>query len=349
MTASNESTHTISAAAERVELLDWLRALAISLVVFKHAAPAMAPGGSVGVSVFFVLSGYLIASILLKEGMLASGNIGRFILRRIGRIYPMYVFQIAALVAGLWLIKSRHLDDVLAAVPALLTFSQPLGNLPGVGFAVLWTLAAEFWFYVSFPILLWVSRGTRHLYAVLGVAAAASVGAKVAGIEVPILAYYDHFLIGALTYAFASSGSVPSFFQTRRAAFVGLAIILAMAVVPYPGRWNFAWYAQSLAAAIGTGIILLAAANSRIFPHSMPAVAFVGRISYSIYLVHALVLDVPLRLATNVPIYLAVVLGISTFTYYFIEQPMIRAVHKRVRFKRAEPAPSPVSRAIGTE
>lgn len=310
MTDSDASTDTISMALERVELLDWLRALAISLVVFGQAAPALAPGGAVGVSVFFVLSGYVIASLLLKEGMLASGNVGRFILRRIGRIYPMYVFQIVVLVGGLWLIKSRHFNDVLAVVPALLTFSQPLGNLLGMGFAVLWTLAAEFWFYVSFPILLWASRGTRHLYAVLFVAAAASLWAKVADVPVPILLYYDHFLIGAFIYVFASRGSVPAFAQTRRMAFVGLAIILVMGVVPYQGQWNFAWYAQSLAAAIGSGITLLAA---------------------------------------NTPIYIAVVLGVSTCTYFVSEQPMIRAVHKRVCFKRAERAPSLVRQMNGAK
>ena len=237
-----------------------------------------------------------------------------------------------ALVAGLWLIKSRHFVEVLTIVPELLTFSLPLGNLPGMGFAVLWTLAVEFWFYVSFPILLLVSRGTRHLYAVLFVAAVASLGAKMAEIQVPVFLYYDHFLIGVLVYAFANSVSVPTFAQTRRAAFVGLAIILVMAAIPYPGQWNSAWYAQSLGAAVGTAIILLAAANTRIFPQTLPAVAFVGRISYSIYLVHALVLDVPFRLGANMPIYHAVVLGVSTCTYFVIEQPMIRAVHKRVRF-----------------
>ena len=74
---------------ERIEYLDWLRALAAGLVVIGHARGSLMPGGAIGVSVFFVLSGYLITSIHLRDGMMSVPNIGRFIVRRLARIYPL--------------------------------------------------------------------------------------------------------------------------------------------------------------------------------------------------------------------------------------------------------------------
>lgn len=62
-------------------------------MVIGHTHNSTSPGGALGVSVFFVLSAYLITSILLRDGMMSLLNIIKFIIRRIARIYPMYVFQ----------------------------------------------------------------------------------------------------------------------------------------------------------------------------------------------------------------------------------------------------------------
>ena len=79
----------------RIEHLDWLRALAAGLVLVGHCANPLVRGGAIGVCVFFVLSGYLITSILLRDGMFTGENIAKFIVRRIARIYPLYVVHIA--------------------------------------------------------------------------------------------------------------------------------------------------------------------------------------------------------------------------------------------------------------
>jgi peptidoglycan/LPS O-acetylase OafA/YrhL len=321
---------------DRVELLDWIRALAIVLVVFGHAAPTIAPGGSVGVSVFFVLSGYLITAILLSDEVLTPRNVARFYLRRIARIYPMYVLQLAALLAAFWLIRSRHFEQFVSVLPRLLTFTGGYEDVfPVMGVAVLWTLHVEFWFYVTFPLLLWVAVASRQVTGVLAIGAAVSIAAKLGGLAVPTLLYYDHFLIGAGVCAAIKFNAVPRFLQHRQCVYLGLAMILLSAVVPYPGEWNFAWYAQSLMAALGTGAII---AGGQFEPPrgNRPSLAFIGRISYSMYLVHAIVLDVFPRITTNVPLYLGLVTAISAITYCTVEQPIIRLVHRHVRF-RASP------------
>jgi peptidoglycan/LPS O-acetylase OafA/YrhL len=317
---------------ERVEYLDWLRALAISLVVLGHAARPMAPGGAVGVSVFFVLSGYLITFILLGDGILTVGNIGRFMVRRVARIYPMYLLQLVALGAGLTIVGSKHLDLFLHDLPGLLAFTAGASpGIPAYGVAVLWTLSAEFWFYVSFPVVLWAALASGRPVLSLCVVAAASVAAKMLGSGFPAILYYDHFIMGAIACLAVKNGRVATRLGDGRAPYAGVLAIVVVAAIPYPGSWNAAWYAQSLVAAAGTAVVIMALAV-RAPTRSMPTVAFLGRISYSVYLVHALVLDARPQMASNVPLYIAVVLLISTSTYYLVERPFVRWAHRRVPF-----------------
>lgn len=321
--------------SDRVEFLDWLRALAVLLVVLGHSIRPIAPGGAVGVSVFFVLSGYLIASILLRDGMMTFGNIAKFIVRRIGRIYPMYVVQIAAVFAFFWFYRNEHIELVRSAVPSLLTFQGGPSAWLGYGFGVLWTLEVEFYFYLTFPFFLWFALATRNLFTCLALACTLSIAAKAFSFGGATLAYYDHFLIGSATVAAIRLDVVPAILKHRKGIFVGLALILAAAMVPATTNRDVFWYLQSLCAAVGTSIVIFSA-HSNEPSFRIPSISFVGRISYSIYLVHAVVLDWYVKkyadLPSHIPLYIAVVLAISTVTYWLVEQPIIKLVHRFVKF-----------------
>jgi len=91
--------------------IDGLRALAVLVIVVFHAVPALAPGGFVGVDVFFVISGFLITRIIAGED--AGGfSFARFYLRRARRILPAYVVVTAIVaLAGYALLMPRELQN----------------------------------------------------------------------------------------------------------------------------------------------------------------------------------------------------------------------------------------------
>jgi peptidoglycan/LPS O-acetylase OafA/YrhL len=78
--------------SRRDNYYDYIRALAALLVLFAHKGQM--PGGSIGVSIFFCLSGFLITQILIGLPSLTISNVAKFIFRRWMRIYPLYVFTI---------------------------------------------------------------------------------------------------------------------------------------------------------------------------------------------------------------------------------------------------------------
>jgi peptidoglycan/LPS O-acetylase OafA/YrhL len=321
---------TVTNSQDRLECLDWLRAFAIGAVVIGHSANEYAPGGAVGVSVFFCLSGYLIARILLRPGMLTPGNIVKFMVRRIGRIYPLYALQIAAILLLMWLFEPTLLPKLEPHLEGLLTFTGLYGPWVGFGAGVLWSLQVEFWFYVSFPFLLWAASACGVVVPVILCGTALSIAAKaLPGAPLPVR-YYDHLLIGVLAAVCVNADRIPQLF-TRRMTMAAswAALFVLVLVIPYAGSRGALWYTQSLAAAMLTaGLILCYAAE----PVSLrlPPVAFLGRISYSIYLVHGVVLDfAQLRLSVLLP----TVVVLSAATYYLIEQPGIRATHRLTTFR----------------
>lgn len=331
--------HSLEPSATRVESLDWLRALAIVLVVIGHSNHAMAPGGPVGVSVFFALSGYLIASILLRDGMLMPRNLAVFFVRRVARIYPLYLFTIAAMCLYFYVKAKPELGHITPYLWNILILRGDADAWVGYSFGVLWTLRVEFWFYLTFPIILMLGVLTRQILLVFLVAAGFSLAAKAGYIWPPLwhfmgntALYYDHFLAGAAVAALLELDAVPKWLRSQRLWMVGAGLLFCAAVMPYPGARNLIWYAQSLAATVGTALLIM---YWRLYPpqQSLPAIAFVGRISYSMYLVHAVLLDV-LPIRSNIPCFLIVVLLLSTCTYVFIEQPVIRFAHRRFRFSR---------------
>lgn len=319
---------------KRIEYIDWLRAIAAGLVLLGHSANQIAPGGAIGVSIFFVLSGYLITSILLRDGMMTSANIAKFIIRRVARIYPMYFVQIALAVVVLALFQRDRVGPALSAVPGLLTFTSDAPEWLGYGFGVLWTLSVEFWFYVTFPVLLWVALLTGRVIQFILAGIAISLAAKVFGLRVPTLQYYDHFLIGSLCYAAVKFKAIPEFIRWPKLFLAGIIAILIIAAMPYPGTRGLLWFCQSLGAATATALVILAG-HVHAPTRTIPLLAFLGRISYSVYLIHAVVLDVFVlkgKIESYLWLFIVAVVAISTITYYAIERPVERKAKRSIGY-----------------
>lgn len=321
---------------QRIEFLDWLRAVAALLVILGHSNNPIAPGGAIGVSIFFVLSGYLIASILLRENMLTPGNIAKFLLRRIARVYPMYAVQIAIVVGSFWILGSPNLQPAFSAVPGLLTFTSEPGSWTGYSFGILWTLSVEFWFYVTFPVVVLIAVRVGLLRTfLLGIAV--SIAAKMLQTTSLTLTYYDHFLIGASVAALLAQEKLAIFASTaaRNIAIVALVIC---ATIPVSAR-DIAWHVQSFVAALAAAA-LVAHWYCRKPAISMPILRWIGIVSYSAYLMHAVILDYIIKTTgyhpQNIPTFLAVTFLVSATTYFFVERPVIRIAHSLLKFSPAQ-------------
>ncbi len=153
--------------------LDGLRAIAVLAVIAYHLDPGLAPGGLLGVSVFFTLSGYLITDLLLgQREALGRLRLGDFWLRRARRLLPALFLMLAVVVAWVTLLDRSLLPglrgDVLAAVAYVsnwwnivrdASYFARFGPPPPLDH--LWSLAVEEQFYLIWPFLLWL--GLRYV------------------------------------------------------------------------------------------------------------------------------------------------------------------------------------------
>lgn len=171
--------------------LDGLRAIAVGLVVIYHLFPPfLLPGGFIGVDVFFVISGFLITTLLLRERA-ATGRIrlGRFWLRRARRLLPALALVVTVCATTAWIIGGDVLVRLGEQVLGAFTFSYNwLSVAAGADyfaatapelFRNFWSLAVEEQFYVLWPLVLplFLLVGSRwaRVAAILGLAAASAV------------------------------------------------------------------------------------------------------------------------------------------------------------------------------
>ncbi len=143
--------------------IDGLRALAVIPVILFHAGLSTFSGGYIGVDIFFVISGYLISSIIISEIEDKNFSIVRFYERRARRILPalFFLLTICSAIAWIWLLPNdmRRFSESLVATALFssnILFYKTCGYFCGAEKPLLhtWSLAVEEQFYIIFPILL---------------------------------------------------------------------------------------------------------------------------------------------------------------------------------------------------
>ena len=172
--------------------LDGLRAIAVLLVIVYHFWPTILPGGMIGVDIFFVISGFLITSLLLREGAL-NGRIalGSFWVRRARRLLPAIALMILVLGPVSLIVGGDIQVNLGRQLLGAATFSSNwisifAGNdyfaqtSPEL-FTNFWSLAVEEQFYVLWPLLIVASglllgRRWRHFSAIMVLGILASLG-----------------------------------------------------------------------------------------------------------------------------------------------------------------------------
>jgi peptidoglycan/LPS O-acetylase OafA/YrhL len=339
--------------------IDGLRALAVIPVVLFHAGFPWFKGGFIGVDVFFVISGYLITSIILSEKALGTYTLQKFYLRRARRILPALFFVMLACVvaAWLWLLPYDMLDFSQSVVATTGFVSNIFFWLKTGYFDVeaefkpllhTWSLAVEEQYYLLFPLLaVLLLRGSRWpLFWGISLLALVSIAYAQWG------AYYspssNFFLfpsrfwelgVGALIalYLFERPTSDIATRAGHALGLFGLALIVGSIFLfdrhtPYPSVYT-------LAPVIGTACIVLFSRPSTLAYKllSNPLLVGIGLISYSAYLWHQpLLAFARYRTLGEISHWLALLIVVLTFglawlTWKFIERPFrnVGAVNNR--------------------
>jgi len=318
---------------ERDNFLDCLRAIAAFLVLAVHAGLLL--GGGIGVSIFFCLSGYLITTILLRIDTSSPANIGRIIFRRFMRIWPMMFVQIVAVTILTAIEAPELLADYLRSVPGLLTFTSPANLSYQLSRSILWTLQAEFWFYVFLGVAFLIF-GRRSLLAFAFVGITFAWGAKLGFVNLSVylpmratILYLDQLMIGVVcAVAVQHDSKRLRRFLGSRSLFLWtpLALITVLSTLKFVG-YDRPWFFSSSAAAYLTALMILHQ-WARPLKGDYEPIATLGRISYSIYLMHGVVYDfVSWHIfphALQFLFHVGIIILISKVTYRWIELPFVR-------------------------
>jgi peptidoglycan/LPS O-acetylase OafA/YrhL len=185
------STAPAESPVSRFGGLDGLRAIAVALVVVYHLfPPGLLSGGFIGVDVFFVISGFLITSLLLREHR-STGRIalGRFWLRRVRRLLPALALVVAVCSTLAWFVGGDVLVRLGAQVASAATFSYNWVSIADGGgyfsaaspelFRNFWSLAVEEQFYLLWPLLFPLFLLLPRVWARVAIAGALAAGSAV--------------------------------------------------------------------------------------------------------------------------------------------------------------------------
>jgi peptidoglycan/LPS O-acetylase OafA/YrhL len=329
--------------------IDGLRAVAVSIVILNHLGDWFGlTGGFVGVDVFFVISGFLITSIVAAEIESGQFTFGAFYKRRVIRLAPAYftVLSITTVAACLWLLPIELMDYARSMVASSVFMAnfhmwKEVGGYFGVDsrklpLLHLWSLAIEEQFYLFWPAALLVGHrifSRKLLPWLVAAAAIAGVAASQWGVaRYPAAAYYllptrfFELAVGAgLAYLPVSRDRR---WVSSALSLIGVALILGSAFAygkgtQFPGL-------SALAPVLGTALLIRWGEGTAI-GRCLSTVPFVlvGKLSYAAYLWHWPIIaflhvnEVRMTVASGVSVLLATV-ALSWLTLRWVEMPAWR-------------------------
>ncbi|MEV4346321.1 acyltransferase family protein [Actinoplanes sp. NPDC049596] len=330
--------------------IEGLRAIAVTLVVLGHAGLPFLAGGYVGVDVFFVISGFLITTLLLKE-LTRSGRISlaRFYARRAARLLPASTLVVVATLVASWLwlppnrFKGITLDALFSTFYGINYRLAAIGtdylnaSAPPSPLQHLWSLAVEEQFYLVWPLLLggvWAWRKRRRPIAIaLGLVIVVSLAVSVyqSSSAAPWAYFGAHTRayelgIGALiALAARYSARLPKVAGGVLAG-LGLAAIVAAALL-YNDDTTFPGYA-ALLPVLGTAAVIAGGTTASIPVLRSWPFQQVGKLSYAWYLWHWPVLMIgpsALGLNASTKVKLALAAGslvLAYLSFILVENPV---------------------------
>ncbi|MER9000002.1 acyltransferase [Mesorhizobium australicum] len=324
--------------------IEGLRAVAVVAVILFHFGVSWLPGGFLGVDVFFVISGFLITSNVLRDMHGERFSFRGFYLRRFLRLFPaLATTALATLAVSFALLPPDEVLDLAQSAVAAIFAVSNIYFWSKVGYfdtaahlkplLHTWSLGVEEQFYLFWPAaLLFTLRyfGVKVSAWIVGFAGVASLVAAqtVIGNSPSTVFYWMPFRI--FEFALGIMIAIP-WFKVRltgalanMVGWFGLASIVGAFLllrdnVPMPSAW-------SLIACAGAAVVILVGNVPPIAPLlSNVAMTFIGRISYSLYLVHwPVAVFMPLGTSLEKALALAVCLGLAALQFYAVEHPLRR-------------------------
>lgn len=334
--------------------IDGLRAIAVGSVIAYHAG-GYVPGGFVGVDIFFVISGYLITTLIRSDLEKGKFSFFTFYERRASRIFPIFflVLATASLIAQSIMLPSELLDfarTLLWSIPFLAnvglyihdSYFAPSSELTPL--LHIWSLGVEEQFYIVLPVVVWATSRMKaaRVAAVLSACWLASLAATQFSLgHDPMAAFYlPHLRAWELLTGSLLSMMPLAESRTKRnvLALAGAGLIFASLTMinkklPFPGL-------VALAPCLGAALVICSIGKAPLLLHwflrTAPMVA-IGRISYGLYLWHWPILSLAKvylsrslnELETIAAILLSIIL--ATLTYFTVEQP----IRNRLRWRNA--------------
>ncbi len=285
--------------------IDGLRAVAILLVaVFHFRLVPLGEAGFIGVDIFFVISGFLITRLLMRDLDAGRMSLGRFYLARLRRLMPALLATLALyFAAAAFVFLPERMAELsrealtMQAYVVNLYFWQTINyfglRADSVPLLHTWSLAVEEQFYLFYPILLMVlfrmGRG-----AVLPVVVALSLASFALGVwatvRMPEASFYllptrawelgAGAVLALVTRQGPATGPIPALLGMAGAGLIVVALLVHTPVTPFPG-----WFAV-LPVAAAAALILAGPASPTGRILSLRPMVWIGWISYPFYLVH---------------------------------------------------------------
>ncbi|WP_341647788.1 acyltransferase family protein [Thauera humireducens] len=342
--------------------IDGLRAVAILSVISFHFFPEALPGGFIGVDVFFVISGFLISSILFRA--LDGGRLDfmNFYAHRARRIFPSLIVVLLGTFAWGWLaLLPADFGQLGKHIAAGAAFVQNIVLLTETGYfdtaseskplLHLWSLAIEEQFYLLYPVVLWATWRLRLSRAgTIALLCASSFGLMIAWISskpeatffLPFTRFWE-LLVGALLALLVERGfldagqrvgtqRMPEILSASGLLLIGTGLVLIHKGLAFPGWW-------SLLPTLGAALVILAGPQARLNKTILghPWMVAIGLISYPLYLWHWPIVSFIRMAAQDTPSIalrsagLALSVALAYLTYRFVEHPIRFGKHARAR------------------
>lgn len=319
-------------------------------VILFHAGLTQFSGGFVGVDVFFVISGFLITTILIKDQERGGISISKFYQRRAKRIMPVLFVVILATLPVTWMfLPPPELKSYFSSIAATATFSSNILFWYESGYwdtatslkplIHTWSLAVEEQYYIVFPLLVmaaWRLGRAWFTAIILALVAASLWFAEHYLATDPMMSFYMlpsrawELLVGSLAalYLLRRTAPISSGPLNQALSLSGLSMIIC-AIFTYTEQTPFPGINAALPV-IGTALIIAATGSRTMVGMILGSRPFVliGLISYSAYLWHQPILAVfKLRgfgeiSTTGSILAIALTLSLSVLSYRFVEKPV---------------------------